>query len=143
MAKTRKISRPNQNEFAVALSALEDNRNMIAAGKVQRWDVVKWAVTVDLALSAAAITLRANNRAFFVVATMTSIAAWLLVWHYNRRMTGARTMAKTLIEWLKENGIDYSQIQKVDIPQAYKQKRWNYDKEELIIFAAILFIALF
>jgi hypothetical protein len=33
------------NEFAVACAILEDWRKLIAAGKAQRWDVIKWAVT--------------------------------------------------------------------------------------------------
>ncbi len=42
--------------FQVIAAALDDCRRLIAAGKVQRWDVVKWGVTVNTALGAAAAT---------------------------------------------------------------------------------------
>jgi hypothetical protein len=44
----------NDKEFQVIASALDDCRRLIAAGKMQRWDVVKWGVTVNTALAAAA-----------------------------------------------------------------------------------------
>jgi hypothetical protein len=42
------------NELKVIFSAHDDWRRVIAAGKVQRWDVVKWGVTVNTALAALA-----------------------------------------------------------------------------------------
>ena len=34
--------------FAIACLLLQDQRSLIAAGKAQRWDVVKWVVAVNL-----------------------------------------------------------------------------------------------
>jgi hypothetical protein len=41
----------DDEELKVIYSALDDCRRLIAAGKVQRWDVVKWGVTVNVALA--------------------------------------------------------------------------------------------
>jgi hypothetical protein len=38
----------NQHEFEFASAVLDDCRKLIAAGKAQRWDVVKWTVTVNI-----------------------------------------------------------------------------------------------
>jgi hypothetical protein len=44
----------DDRKFQVIVSAHDDCRRQIAAGKVQRWDVVKWGVTVNVALATAA-----------------------------------------------------------------------------------------
>ena len=41
------------HDFAIASLLLQDQQKLIAAGKVQRWDVVKWTITVNLALATA------------------------------------------------------------------------------------------
>ena len=41
--------------FTALHACLEDNRRLIAAGKVQRWEVFKWAVAVIIALTTAAV----------------------------------------------------------------------------------------
>jgi hypothetical protein len=44
-----------QEDFKFASAMLDNRQGMIAAGKLQRWDVVKWTVTVNVALAAAGI----------------------------------------------------------------------------------------
>jgi hypothetical protein len=46
-----------EHELNMACSILEDTRKLIAAGKVQRWDVVKWAVSVNIGLATVASAL--------------------------------------------------------------------------------------
>jgi hypothetical protein len=43
------------------LGVIDDHRRLIAAGKTHRWDMVKWAVTVNMALAGASVTLRAAD----------------------------------------------------------------------------------
>jgi hypothetical protein len=43
------------DDIRFALSVIDDNRRLIAAGKAYRWDVVKWAVTLNVALAGASI----------------------------------------------------------------------------------------
>ena len=53
----------NEHEFHVACAILEDHRKLIAAGKSQRWDVIKWAVTINVALTTASIALQGHENA--------------------------------------------------------------------------------
>ena len=50
----------NDKEFQVITAALDDCRKLIAAGKVQRWEVVKWGVAVNVGLATAAAALGRN-----------------------------------------------------------------------------------
>ena len=84
----------NQHEFTFASAVLEDGRKLIAAGKSQRWDVVKWAVTVNVALATASIALLKDHanaaRWFFIFAIVIVLIAEALVLHYNNRMKNGR-----------------------------------------------------
>jgi hypothetical protein len=131
-------------EFAVLASALDDNRRLIAAGKVQRWDVVKWGVTVNLALAALSASLPTSllrSFALFVLAGLASAAAAYLVQYYNRRMTEARKNAVHLAEMLTKKGIQFDQL--VGGPgfaKAYAAGE-KYDYQEFIMFRVILAVA--
>jgi hypothetical protein len=64
----------------------------IAAGKNQRWDVVKWTVTVNVALAAASIAVKQQvvSAGFCIFAFVIAVAACLLVFEITRRMTATR-----------------------------------------------------
>jgi hypothetical protein len=99
----------DDKEFQVVVSALDDCRRLITAGKVQRWDVFKWGVTVNIGFAAAAAALR-HNMLLFGLAVAVAIASLLLIGHYNKRVTGARETATTLIDRLKFFAINYDAI---------------------------------
>jgi hypothetical protein len=44
----------SDKEFQVLCATLEDQRRLIAAGKAQRWDVIKWGVSINLGLATVA-----------------------------------------------------------------------------------------
>jgi hypothetical protein len=90
----------DDREFSVVCSALDDCRRLIAAGKLQRWDVVKWSVTVNLALAAVSISHVGATIPLFILAAAVSLGGGLLAWHYNSRMTGARQTAADLVKKL-------------------------------------------
>jgi hypothetical protein len=46
------------DDIRFALGVIDDHRRLIAAGKTHRWDMVKWAVTVNMALAGASVTQR-------------------------------------------------------------------------------------
>jgi len=48
-------------EIRFALGVIDDNQRLIAAGKNQRWHVVKWAVTINVALAAASIAVKQKD----------------------------------------------------------------------------------
>lgn len=99
-------------DFKIACISLEDCNRLIAAGKIQRWGVVKWAVTTNLALATASILLRAAHAgglfAFFSI--LVAAAGGGLVYHYNRRMTGARANATGIQTYLSNNKVNLSAI---------------------------------
>lgn len=138
-----KTTAMDDKEFAIVCSAMNDCSNLIAAGKVQRWDVVKWGVTVILALATVAAAIGPSlgpSIALFIVAAMVSVGSLFLVLHYNRRMTGARRTAVHLVQVLAENGINYDKLLHSNVASDYT-KGANYDKEELMTFGIILIVA--
>jgi hypothetical protein len=64
---------PEEKEFQIAVGILEDCRRQIAAYKALRWDVVKWGVTINLALAVAAA---APTLADFRPYLLFSVVAW-------------------------------------------------------------------
>ena len=78
-------------DVAALLSSLDDYRAVIAAGKVQRWDVVKWAVTLNLAFATVSVIwdqktpgLFAPRTIFFALASAVMVAAVALGPHTFR-----------------------------------------------------------
>jgi hypothetical protein len=65
------------------------------------------------------------------------IGGWLLVRHYNTRMTGARQQSVLIVDWLKQKEIDFDAIAGESTRGDYASKE-NYDRQELRIFAYIL-----
>jgi hypothetical protein len=128
-----------EREFTIAAGILDDCRRHIAAHKIQRWDVVKWGVSVNLALAVAAATPALASVRFYLLLLScgVAVASWLLVLHYNRRMTGTRNQAQTTISWLQERGVNYDAILGDSTRDAYASGE-NYDRQELRLFAYIL-----
>ena len=128
-----------EKQMGLAIGILEDCRRQIAAYKGQRWDVVKWGVTVNLALAVAAAASGSDEARLFLLLLSCAVAlgGWILVRHYNSRMTGARQQAVGVIEWLRQKSIDYDSITGESSNAGYAGGE-NYDRQELKIFAWIL-----
>ena len=113
-------------DFEVLLARLTDARALIAAGKLQRWDVVKWAVTVNLGLATAALALKGSELLFLVFALAVAVIGLGLMMHYNARMTKTREHAGVLERELGD-------------PRASEaDKTASYDCQELVAFILIL-----
>jgi len=123
----------DEEELKVIYSALDDQRRLIAAGKVQRWDVVKWGVTVNVALATATAAIPFEG-AFdllglampfslipFGLAVVVALISWRLVLHYNRRTTGARDDVTRLVCQMKKKGIDYDSILGANVASEYSK----------------------
>src|SRR5262249_48941342 len=128
------------DQIRFALGVLDDHRRLIAAGKTHRWDTVKWAVTVNLALAGASVTLRQQDgnakRLFCLLAFGVVVLSVLLMLEITRRMTAARNDSLVPEKFLIEQGVDVVRVTgKTPLPK-YKL---SYDKGELCIYGLILF----
>jgi hypothetical protein len=129
-------------EFQFATAALEDIRKLIAAGKLQKWDVIKWAVTVNVALATAFIALLQHPGIgkwwYCALAGLVAFVAFALMLHYNDRLMNTRNDAKATYDYLLRNGIDVEQI----LGKPPVVATWYHDKQELIVFTFILLLSL-
>jgi len=122
-------------ELSVIQAALENERRLIAAGKIQRWDTTKWVVTVNGALAAAAVALLKSDNspmlplAFAGLALLVSFLGYDLLRHYsNARLSGAQRAAWLLEEHLEhEYGFDIRGIAQ----QSKREPTRDYDRDEL------------
>jgi hypothetical protein len=127
------------DEIRFALGVIDDHRRLVAAGKMHRRDIVKWAVTVNLALAGASVTLRQQDSnvkgLFCLLAFGVFILSTLLMWEITRRMTAARNDSLVPEKFLVEQGVDVVRVIGRLLPQQYGL---SYDKEELRIYVLIL-----
>jgi hypothetical protein len=131
----------NDHEFHVSCAILEDCRKLIAAGKAQRWDVIKWAVTVNVGLATASIALSNHPNAgyrLYEFAIGVAVIAWLLVLHYNNRMKNARNDSVVTELYLMNNDIDFAAI----TGGGPQRVGFFYDWQELVLFSFILFTSI-
>jgi hypothetical protein len=113
----------------------DDMRAMIAAAKVQRWEVLKWAATLNIALAAAAAGFKRSPAAFFMIAVIIAVFGVGLIFYYNRRLTLTRARLPLLHKFLKDNVIDLKETVGLEYGMV---KRSDYDKDELHLFALIV-----
>jgi hypothetical protein len=82
----------DQQRFQVIQARVEDDRRLIAAVKIQRWDVLKWAVALNVGLVTAWVALGKQPSLIFTgLGAVVASAAIVLIFHYNKRAAGART----------------------------------------------------
>jgi hypothetical protein len=126
-----------EDEIRFALGVLDDHRRLIAAGKTQRWDIVKWAVTVNIALAGASVTLHAKG-VYCLLAFVVFSLSVLLMWEINRRMTATRNASLVPVNYLIKRNVDFVAVTGEEPPKRYEM---NYDKEELRIYGSILLVS--
>jgi hypothetical protein len=129
-------------DFAIASLLLQDQQRLIAAGKVQRWDVVKWTIAFNLALATASVSIGTAGAGIIIVVftVLVALGGWVLVRHYNRRVTGARRDADKIVAYFRDAGIDLSKI--IPVAQNGADPPEMYDTEELYIFGSIIALSI-
>jgi putative flippase GtrA len=127
-------------EFQAAWSIFDDNRKLIAAGKSQRSEAVKWAVTVNVAIAGAAIALRQQYQGniFLVSTILAAVLGAVFVYEINRRMTRIRRDDIVVEAYLRRNGINFSAITG---HAPIKSISPLHDWQELVILGGILFLS--
>lgn len=116
-------------------SALEDCRRLIAALKIQRWEVLKWVFALEVALATVSKTkpLEEHIRAIIAVEWLVAFAGFGLIFYYCIRARNARMDAM------------YREDQLWSVERPYRndvcihpQSVW-YDWQELLAFGLVLF----
>src|SRR5262245_9108901 len=98
-------------KFQVLHSALEDCRKLIAAIKIQRWEVLKWAIALNAGLVAAHVTAgKSSPNTIRMTALGVAVAAFVLILFYNERARSSRADAIRLQKQFGEGIIPLPQL---------------------------------
>jgi hypothetical protein len=125
-------------EIELAFLYLQDMQRYISAGKVQRWEVMKWSVSANLALAAAALATTAAKWAMFGFCVFVSAISVYLLHHYNDRLTKVRKAADEIMDRLS---LAHPDIEKLAGKERYPSgpdELKDYDKQEMTLFVLII-----
>jgi hypothetical protein len=131
-------------EITTLLRYFDDARSLIAAGKIQRWEVVKWTVASNVALGAAAAAVKSFYLEFLIFAALIVVIALVLLYHYHSKMARTRNRLKIFNAYIFANAFDVNGIipnakDKYDLTSLDKD---DYDPDEMRIFRAAIFFSL-
>jgi hypothetical protein len=135
-------SNPNGSRDAArsfALAVLEDSRALIAALKIQRWEVLKWTVTVNATLAAAATALKDKTLTFLILAGFIAIIGIVLIAYYNFRATKIRDRHRRTVCYLRRELFDVNRWIGINVGIA---KTTTYDWQELVIFGFAILLSI-
>ena len=121
----------NHENLDVIFHYSNDARALIAAGKIQRWEVVKWSVAVNVALAAASFASGKAQVFMFCAAMAIAVFGLILLFHYNLRMTQARERLTNLYKHLST----VTDINEIGGATYDRKKERAYDFTELLIFS--------
>jgi hypothetical protein len=124
-----------KEQLDVVLRVFDDIRALIAAGKVQRWEVLKWAATLNIALAAAAAGFKRSPAAFFMFAVVIAGFGIGLIFYYNLRMTRTRARLPLMHQFIRDNVIDLKETVGLEYGMV---KGTDYDTEEMHLFTFII-----
>jgi hypothetical protein len=119
-----------REELDVVLRLFDDKRALIAAGKIQRWEVTKWAITLNVALATAVTSIRDFFALFLLFSCFIAISATTLLVHYNKRITKARNVFSKINKFLTDSIIDINKLVGTDQSRI---KSDRYDSNEVDI----------
>ena len=124
----------NERDFQYACGVVDDDRSLIAAGKTQRWEVLKWAVTANVAIAALLSAHGGARGALVFLAFFIAAIGIALIEHYNSRMTAARNEADGILSLFNRSGINLDLIQPSWRDYQNHSDLKYYDWQELYAF---------
>jgi hypothetical protein len=124
-------------KFQLINETLQDKRRLIAAGKIQRWEVVKWAVTLNVGLATASLVTAARPAMFFLCLAV-SVVSIGLIYYYNSGMTDTRRVAINLKKVLSDEVVDTDALSTEEPYPANPADLKNYDQVECTLFSFII-----
>ncbi len=130
----------SREQLDVVLRIFDDVRGLIAALKVQRWEVVKWAATVNIGLAAASAGFEKAYWAFFFCSVVIAGFGIGLVFYYNLRLTRVRARLPLIHKFWRENVIDLKEAVGLEYGMP---KGTDYDNEEMKLYTFIIGTSIF
>jgi hypothetical protein len=121
-------------DFEFACGVLDDDRSLIAAGKTQRWEVLKWTVTVNVGIAALLAARGGVGGILTVLAFIIAVIGIALIQHYNSRMTKARAEANNILSLFDRSGVNLDLIQPGWRDYQKHPDLKTYDWQELYAF---------
>jgi hypothetical protein len=129
----------SSEEFAMSRYFLEDNARLIAAGKIQRWEVVKWTVTFNLALAGVSASIKGwSTLVMLFLAMLIVILSLVMIMFFNWKMTKCRSTVADVVSYLIGSGVDVSKVVGTAMP--HDKGTW-YDDRELALFAGVVILS--
>jgi hypothetical protein len=117
------------------LASLENERRLIAAGKIQCWDLVKWVVTLNIALTGGQLAaLRSAHSAPLCLALGgLAVLVWVIGYDLLRHTSDQRMRGARRAAWLLENHLEtrYGINPRGIAQQSKLEPREDYDAEVL------------
>lgn len=105
------------------------------------WQITKVGFTVNFAVATASVIAHKAQGFFFLLSVFVAALGFMLIVHYNHRITRAREDSNKPVTYLRNNGIDIKAIG--GSPATYRKGDWLYDLPELAAFAyAAFFISI-
>jgi hypothetical protein len=126
--------------FDAVLRLFDDRRALIAAGKIQRWEVMKWAVTANFTLGAVSAATHQFHLLFIIFAAVIAAIGLALLWHYNLRITQYRHSLASVNTYIRENVIDLNAVGKTVFDRT---KDVSHDDREMYLFYGATILSVF
>lgn len=118
----------------------DDCRALVSALKSQRWEVAKWAVTVNLGLGAATVSITQDKYLFVLFAVGVFLLGCFLIYHYNERVTNVRSRLTKVTGYIRSTFFDFNSVLDLDVG---REKGPDHDRQELFGFYAALTLSIF
>jgi len=125
----------NKEDFEVARLFLLESHALIAASRLQRWDVTKWGVTVNLALATASASVTSSRGLLTFFCLLVALLGIGLIHYYNGRIAVAREASRASLGFISRGGVDLKAITGTDQDVAAVV---TYDLQALFVFGGIL-----
>lgn len=120
----------DNESLQVILASLKDVEALVASAKVQRWDVVKWVVTVNSAITTVVALHRELESLVALTAAVAAMGVGLVAYH-NTWVTHARRRQSNMRRYLYGR---YAAAREADPSAYFGEKKETFDWPEMAMF---------
>lgn len=131
----------SEAQQCIVLTVWEDSRNLIAALKVQRWEVTKWTVAINIGLAGASAVSQQAMGFFIVFAMIVAVIGGWLLFRYNQRITNVRKRLTKTVEFIRAEIYDVN-LEFLGDDGIGRPKDQSWDWDELVGFMVAIILSL-